>query len=70
VAIKQTAVLGLPDGEKLCYRLDFDNMIFNGDDQGPASFGRDVAHLGFDNDESRELIMTCANLVPGVVRCR
>jgi hypothetical protein len=30
--VAQTAVLGLPEGAKLCYRLDFSNVVFNGED--------------------------------------
>ena len=32
--------------------------------------GREVAHLDFDSDGSRELITMCANLIPYVVRSR
>lgn len=36
--VAQTAVLGLPEGATLNYRLDFTNVVFNGGDQELASF--------------------------------
>lgn len=36
--VAQTAVLGLPEGATLNYRLDFDHVTFNGGEQELASF--------------------------------
>lgn len=36
--VAQTAVLGLPEGATLNYRLDFSNVVYNGGDQKLASF--------------------------------